>query len=323
MKVIAITVGNEKTASTQYRLLQYHDFLEENGVRIEYIHRGVVDQNTIKAVANADAIFNQKCLFRNTLAKKIISAAKRVIFDFDDALWTRPDKSYSLPAQLRVNARFKTWLRNSDVVLCANQYLADYARTFTGKVRVLPMALDMTQWHPQAEPEGDDKIRIGWAGSPGNLKYLESLDNTLNELCGHYPNLEVMVYCGKKPRLTCPFIHVPFSQGTEPGFVRRLDIGLLPLEDQDFHRGKSPIKAIQYLASGVVVVGNTYGASAEILRPEHGASVSDDWVNKISELIDDIQMRKSMALAGRKFARRHHSAELCRQELLKVIAGDL
>ena len=322
MKLIAITVGGEETASTQYRLIQYHEFLEENGVQVQYIRRNEINQNTVDMVRRADALLNQKCLFNNALAKKIIAAAKRVIFDFDDALWTRPDKPYSLLTQVRVNTRFKTWLRNSDVVLCANEYLANYARKFTNKVQVLPMALDMTQWRPAAPKLGNENtIRIGWTGSPGNLKYLESLDKVLNELCLRYSNLEVMVYCGEKPNLTCPFVHVPYSAGSESDFVRCLDIGLLPLEDQDYHRGKSPIKAIQYLASGVATVGNIYGATAEILRAEHSASVDGDWLEKISELIDNRQKRIAMTLAGLEHAKNCHNTKNIQKKLLKIITN--
>ena len=321
MKLIAITVGGEETASTHYRLIQYHRFLEKKGIQVQYVRRNEINKNTLDLVRDADVLLNQKCLFNNALAKKIIAAANRVIFDFDDALWTRPDKPYSFPTQLRVNARFKTWLRNSDVVLCANQHLENYARKFTDDVRVLPMALDMAQWYPAAEPKHESTIRIGWAGSPGNLKYLESLDQILNELCQRYTSLEVMIYCGKKPNLTCPFVHVPFAPGTEPDFVRCLDIGLLPLENHDYHRGKSPIKAIQYLASGVAVVGNTYGATAEILQTEHSASVDGDWVEKISDLIENTQRRNALRDAGLSYVRRHHNIEICREELLQTITA--
>lgn len=321
VKILVFTIGDLDTASTKFRIAQYQGYLEQIGIEVDYLRRTEVSSRVLKIIDRYDIVINQKCLFNNILANRIIAKAKRVIFDFDDAIWTRPGKPFSFLTQMKVNSRLKVWLQKSDVVLCANQYLGDYAKQYSDKVQVLPMALDMTVWHPAPQKREDGVIRIGWAGSPVNLINVEYLDFVFSELHQRYSNLEVRIYCGKKPELKSAYLYTPFSSGSEPEFVRSLDIGLLPLEDHPFSRGKSPIKAIQYLASGVTAVGNIYGATAEILRPEHSVSVENDWLEKLSALIDDPQKREATSAAGLSFARKVHDAEKCQTRLFEIISA--
>jgi glycosyltransferase involved in cell wall biosynthesis len=184
------------------------------------------------------------------------------------------------------------------------------------------MGVDTSQWRPLAGPP-DETVRIGWSGSPVNLKYLEALDPALMKLRARNPAFTLMVYSGQRPTLECPFEYHRFEPGTEPRFVQRLDIGLLPLKDEEYLRGKSPIKAIQYLACGVPVVGNVVGATAEILKSDWSVAISseDDWVQALDDLIRDRARAGKMGAAGRRFVEQEHDTTICRQLLLDVITG--
>jgi glycosyltransferase involved in cell wall biosynthesis len=322
MKLLVLTIGDPESGSTKYRIVQYEDYLRNNGIEISYVHRDDICARTLDLVAKADVVLNQKCLFNASLSRKIIATAKRVIFDFDDAIWTRPGRPHSFLTRFKVRQRFQPWLKNADLILAANDYLGSYARKFTDRVLVLPMSLDLRQWHP-APREDDGVVRIGWAGSPGNLKYLKQLDDVLSRITGQYANVRVMVYCGKKPELHCPFEYTKFQPGTEAAFTQRLDIGLLPLEDEEYLRGKSPIKAIQYLACGVPVAGNIYGATAEIASPQNSLAISEasDWFQSLSLLIENRTQRKQMGQAGLEFIRATHDMSMLRHQLLALIKG--
>jgi len=263
MKLLVFTIGDPEAGSTKYRIVQYESFLTENDIEVQYVHRDEINSATIGFAKTSDVVLNQKCLFKVSLTKKIIANSKRIIFDFDDAIWTRPGRPHSFLTQRRVDKRFHLWLKNADAVVAANEYLAEYATKYSSNVKVFPMALDLQKWHPGKKAE-DGIIRVGWAGTPGNLKYLKPLEPALKELTSRYTNLKVMIYCGEKPELEFPFEFTPFKPETEPDFIRQLDIGLLPLKDEKYLRGKSPIKAVQYLACGVGVIGNIDGATAEI-----------------------------------------------------------
>jgi glycosyltransferase involved in cell wall biosynthesis len=183
------------------------------------------------------------------------------------------------------------------------------------------MALDTDIWKPGAPRNAGRQVVIGWTGSPVNIPNIERIGPLLALLVKKYPFLRIILSSGQKPSLPCDYEYIPFAPGAEPAFVQRLDIGLLPLTDEEYSRGKSPVKALQYLACGVPVVGNVFGATAEILSPENSiAVISDDqWLNALDQLINDEQRRKSLGEAGRRFVVERHSTGTIRKQLLDTL----
>jgi len=322
MKVLAITIGDAETGSSKFRLFQYRDMLRSRGIELEFIHRDDLDSEAASRAESADLVFNQKCLFRSGLEQRIVDHAKRVVFDFDDAIWTRPDRPHSLLTRLKVRRRFGVWLRHAAPLIAANQYLASYAASQGASPVVLPMALDLSEWRPRPKPD-DGKIRIGWAGSPGNLQYLLKIEPVLKKILDKHPQAQLNVYSGERPRLNVPYEYTPFEPGTEPEFSAALDIGLLPLENDEYLKGKSPIKAIQYMACGVPIIGNAYGATREILTPETGVAVDHDagWCDALERLINNPGERAAFGEAGVQFVREKHDMLKTGQKLAELIKG--
>lgn len=232
--------------STRFRVVNYQSFLEAKGLSVDYVNRQRV---SVSQVQRHDVLFNQKCRLNWLLSWRLRRASPRIVFDFDDAIYTRPRKPYGRFVGSRVRSRLDWWYAHADLVTTSSEYLAAHARRITDRVRVIPMAVDVKIWAP-ATRAGTDKVRIGWAGRPGNLKYLETIESELIAVQRARPQVEYAVYSGERPELALPFHHQAFKPGTEPAFIQSLDIGLLPLPDNEFARGKSPIKAIQYLACG-------------------------------------------------------------------------
>ncbi|MBT3285776.1 MAG: glycosyltransferase [Victivallales bacterium] len=302
MNVLAITIADPETGSTKYRVHQYRDLLAENGMSLATVRRHAPREEFLARVAEADVVLNQKCLLGSRRGRCIWRRTNRVLFDFDDAIYTRPGRPRSLPTRLRVYLRMRYWLRRSMVVVAANEYLATYARRFARRVEVIPMGLDLDAWSPAAEKLAG-RVVVGWAGAPVNLPRIESLGPALQRVVRRHPNVEFRVYSGGCPQLPFPFTHVPYAPGTEPEFVRQLDIGLLPLTDEEHSRGKSPIKSIQYLACGVPVVGNVMGATHEICTPDSTIAVGQgtaEWESAICSLVEDPERRRRLGAAGRQ-----------------------
>lgn len=309
MRSVILTIGDMDAGSTKYRVAQYLPFLEARGFSAEIIQRSAISGAMLGKLSDVGLLWNQKCLFDSSLARKAIRSSRRVLFDFDDAIYTRHGKSYDLVTRFRVERRLRTWLEKADTVTVANGVLADYARQFTSNVQVIPMALDLESWSPR--PHDSDRFNIGWAGSPVNLKYLESIQGALGVVLGNNRAARLMVFSGRTPALQCPFEYYPYRPGQEIDFIRRLDIGLLPLPPEEYTRGKSPIKAIQYLACGVPVVGNIMGATKEILLPENsiGAEDEQDWVGALEALIKNRDRARAMGSAGRRHVEEFHDVK--------------
>lgn len=320
MNILAIISRDLQKGSTKYRIVQYLDFLRSKGINVEFVNRKSIDASVIKRSAQVDLVFNQKCLFRYSLAGKLIAASRRTLFDFDDAIYTRPGKPDSLVTRIRVRRRLHLWLRRSDVVTTSNHFLARYARQYSGSVEIIPMALDLEIWKP-LEKSFDNNITIGWTGAPVNIPLIESLDPVLTFLLKKFPFLKLAVFSGQKPKLNCPFEYHPFRPGYEPAFVQNLDIGLLPLVDEEHSKGKSPIKAIQYLACGIPVVGNVTGATAEILNEENSIAVSteEQWLHALEKLVNNRELAQFMGRAGRKHVEENHDLKSVAKRLLAVL----
>ncbi len=322
MKAITICYGDPETASAKYRFQAYISALKAAGIDLILRYKHEIETicfwNDLKS---ADLIINQKCLLPRSLTDRIISLKKPVIFDFDDALWTRPGKPYSCLTQLKINHRLHNWLQRSTVITVANTILRDYVAHFNAKaqVKIIPMSLDLSVWCPSERPK-NDSIRVGWAGSPGNLPHLQKLESDLINLLQRRPQTEICVYSGQEPRWSIPHQFTPFEPGTEANFVRSLDIGLLPLEDHPYSRGKSPIKAIQYIACGKPVVADMFGASQDILNPSNSTQITPNlpWSVALETLIDNEQLRRQMGAAGRKFAEEHFNLKHTALQIIEL-----
>jgi len=319
LKALVIISRDLDKGSTRYRIVQYAGWLRARNFELEFVHRRDV---TARRVADCDVVFNQKCLPGTFPSRRLLQAARRVVFDFDDAIFTRPGTPFSWWTQWRVNRRFRLWVRGADVVTAANQVLADAARRLKVEPVVLPMALDPAVWKP-APRRDDGTVRIGWAGAPANLPQIERLEPVLAAVLQQHPSARLAILSGRAPRWSLPCEHHPYQPERETPFVQSLDIGLLPLVEDAFTRGKSPIKSLQYLACGVPVVGNVFGATREILQPSHCLPVATDadWIPALASLIRSSDQRAALSNAGRHFVLAHHDMNRVGETLLAALAG--
>lgn len=320
MKVLVIHSRDLDKGSTRFRVVNYIPYLQSQGISVDFVNRKEV---TAAQAREHDVVLNQKCRIGWWAARTLRSASQRLLFDFDDAIYTRPRKPYGPVVGFRVRRRLDWWLAAADLVTTSSDYLAGYARRITDRIRVIPMAVDVDTWHPSPRA-ADDRIRIGWAGRPGNLRFLRAIETPLASLLRARPNVSFAVYSGESPDMAVPMEHTPFHAGTEAAFCQSLDIGLLPLDDTAFTRGKSPIKAIQYLACGVPVVGNVIGAGREIVTNDVGLDVSDHggWLDALIQLVDNAALRRQLGDAGRARIVARHNLATSSTLLLDAITGN-
>ncbi len=324
MKVMAIIPGRIDKPSTRFRWFQYEEELQRLGVEIVYGARRDKARELVAKAMTADVIFNCKCLVDLGLARQLVKLGKRMIFDYDDAIYTRPGKPHGMITRWRVRSRLHFWLKNATVITVPNQVLAQYARRFSPQVAIVPMAVDISQWQP-APKSAAAEVRIGWIGSPANLAYLEPLGAMLESLLETNPQARLSIFCGRKPDWGFSFEYHPFDPQQEAAFVKTLDIGLLPLCYDDFALGKSPIKAIQYLACGVPVVGNIQGGTSEILTSDTSIAINtnEEWETALKRLIADGRLRKRMGETGRAFALNYHDRTKIIRKLYASLTGNM
>jgi glycosyltransferase involved in cell wall biosynthesis len=203
-----------------------------------------------------------------------------------------------------------------------NQYLADYAKKFTEQVVVIPTVVDTEQrFVPQPKSIGG-KVVIGWTGSHTTLPYLESLDPMLAKLQQQY-NFDLMVMANKPPQFAqTKFQFVPWSEQTEVTALQQIDIGIMPLPDDEWTKGKCGFKAIQYMALSKPAVASAVGVNNDIII--HGkngllSGTEKEWIENLSLLLESPGKIKEMGVAARQRIEEYYSLKMAGVAWLAVL----
>jgi glycosyltransferase involved in cell wall biosynthesis len=229
---------------------------------------------------------------------------KPIIYDFDDAIWLQPEKKPSRIYQwIKSYSKVGKICRWAHVVVTGNQYLAAYARKFAKRVEVIPTVVNTEKTFTPGMPPQNEKTIIGWTGSHSTLPYLQNLEALLTRLQNKY-DFELMVMANKPPQLQqLHFYFVPWSEEAEVKELNKIDIGIMPLPDNEWAKGKCGFKAIQYMALQKPAVASAVGVNTEIIDPGVNGflcSTESDWEKALECLLKDEKLRQKMGKAGRR-----------------------
>lgn len=236
--------------------------------------------------------------------KKFRKKGAKIILDFDDAIWLMDvsDANKNLK-WLKRPSKTADILKISDMAIVGNSYLADYARQFNKNVRVVPTTLD-TDKIPVKNHKQGEKVCIGWTGSTTTLKHFELAIPFLIKLREKYPN-KIKIKLISDAAYLSEEIDVSFckwNRETETEDLSEIDIGIMPLPDDDWSRGKCGFKGLQYMSLGIPAVMSPVGVNTEIIHDgENGflAGSEQEWVEKLSKLIESPDLRKNTGEKGR------------------------
>ncbi len=232
---------------------------------------------------------------------------KKIIYDFDDAIWLTDKKNENaLERFIRFRSRVGLICKWSYKVSCGNEYLYNYAKQFNKNVVLNPTTIDTEFLHnpEKFKKEISDKITIGWTGSHSTLKYLKEIEHAIATLEQKYPALQTLVIADKKPDLALQrLVFIPWNKETEAEDLAKIDIGIMPLPNDEWTKGKCGFKALQYMAMEIPCVVSPVGVNTKII--EHGvegyfAASNQEWVTTLDLLINDPGLRKTMGKNGRK-----------------------
>lgn len=235
----------------------------------------------------------------------LLAANPRLVYDLDDAIWAE-QPGVTVPAHEM--ARRRTYLHRvasrARVVSVGNDYLAEYFAGVAGDVAVVPTTIDTDRFRPAQRCGG--RIVIGWVGNPENLGYLEPLGPVFTRLAQALPGRFVLRVVSRWPGsvpMGVPHEFRRWSLEREVEELQGLDIGIMPLADDEWARGKCGFKAIQYMAVGAVAVVSPVGANREVVQ--HGvnglwARTPPDWFDALHRLVVDELERRRLAAAGQE-----------------------
>ena len=337
--VLFLPSGTTLSASSRYRVHQYLEPLRSHGFRIRVLNypqpatrlaRFKYFSRLLMAAATSDIIFIQKRLFPRFLPLLALLRSK-LVYDFDDALFATTSAARQSRRQLendqpsRHNRGLHRALKSCHHVIAGNAYLASYARSLNKHVSVLPTVVDLSRYPARQQRPDSGRICIGWVGNSENLIYLLDLAPVLVGLTQLFANgIQLCVISDRPPRLPSeiPLQYKPWNLDHEVEDLLMFDVGLMPLRDDTWTRGKCAFKAIQYMAIGIPTVASPVGANKDLIQHDVNgflAADQDEWTTTLTRLVKDGDLRQRVGAAGRDTIAERYSLEKTVPRLAEIL----
>jgi glycosyltransferase involved in cell wall biosynthesis len=257
-------------------------------------------------------------------------AAKRggakLVFDFDDAIWLADMSAYNQRFRfLKAPGKIPRVLGAADLVLAGNAYLADYARRFNQSIQIVPTTIDTDAYQPRA-PRPDGPVCIGWSGSFSTIRDFRLAAPTLKRLRVRYGDRVrfKVIGDGSFRDDELGVVGQPWKAETEVADLHDIDVGIMPLPDNEWSRGKCGLKGLQYMALGIPTLMSPVGVNAEIITDGKNGFLprtDEDWERNLAALIEDPALRARIGTAGRLRVVQDYSVNAWRDRYCDLLAG--
>ncbi|MEQ9405269.1 MAG: glycosyltransferase family 4 protein [Cyclobacteriaceae bacterium] len=351
IKVLFLTLHRkDRSPGQRFRHEQYLKYLNENGYEIAYSNMlnstqdrtfygsGNILGKVLIGISSSfkrfkdllragrfdyifiyrDAFFFGTCfewLFKRSGAK--------LIFDFDDSIWLHDENTnQSFFQKLKNPAKTGKIISYCDLIIAGNEYLAEYALQFNRNVVIIPTTIDLEEYS-RIDVKKGEKICIGWSGSFSTIKHFESAIEPLKlirQKFGDRISIKV-IGDGNYENDTLKIKGLPWKKDSEIKDLCEIDIGIMPLPDDNWSKGKCGLKGLQYMALEIPTIMSPVGVNSDIIQDGVNgflASSTKEWVEKLTILIEDPDLRLKMGKAGRKTVEKEYSVEANKEKWLKV-----
>jgi glycosyltransferase involved in cell wall biosynthesis len=258
------------------------------------------------------------------------AAGRRLIWDVDDAIWldtSRAAGGHRL-AVFKGTRRKVRWLAShADHVFAANDYLADFLSRYPAPVSVVPSVVEPRDVPPRDHADRPELV-LGWIGSATTARYLPPITGAVARFARELRerSVRLLVVGGSvTPRAGFVVESVPWSIEAELDALRQMDVGLMPMPDDAWTRGKSAYKALQYMSAGIPVVADDVGVASTVIEPGDAGFVvrtEEEWVEALLTLARDRGLRTRLGQHGRRRVEEHYSVERWAPVVAEILRGD-
>jgi glycosyltransferase involved in cell wall biosynthesis len=347
MRVAAFTKYDREAASTRQRVLQYRPSLAEAGIELD--HYPLLGNAYVRSLATSERWSRTELIA--SYARRLVQLLRRsrydliwvyaelfpylpaaferlvfrsgvpVVYDCDDAFYLAYNESRNPLARALLSGKIERLIGGAAAATCGNEFLRDHAAKLCTNTIVVPTVVDTDIYRPAPRPSSGPPV-IGWIGSPSTWENVRPLLPVLQQVCAVKGARFRVVGAGvraardKFPQMDL----VPWSEATEVAEVQGFDVGIMPLLDAPFQRGKSGYKLIQYMACGVPAIGSPVGVNSSILADGCGilAGTADEWAGALTRLLEDADLRRTIGAAGRARAVKQYSLAVHEPRLIEL-----
>jgi len=337
-----------RSPGQRFRFEQYLEFLQQKGFQCEisfllnekddavfyskgnyfkklliYFKSTAIRRRDVKRSVDFDLVF----IYREALMtgsvrfeRRLKQKGAKLILDFDDAIWVLDVSAGNQNLHwLKRPAKTEDILRMADMVFVGNHFLAQYASRFNHNIKVVPTTIETDVFKPILTEKNPDKICIGWIGSRTTIKHFYLAVPFLQRLTEKFPSLVYFKlisdvnYTGNEIEVS--FCH--WKKDTEIEDLGSIDIGIMPLPDDEWARGKCGFKGLQYMSLGIPSVMSAVGVNKEIIEDGVNgflATTDEEWIQKLSLLITSSELRKNIGEKGRKTVEERYSVNAWKEK---------
>ncbi len=339
-----------RSPSQRFRFEQYIPFLEQNGYTCDFswlvspkddlffyqegyaikkllflIKTYYIRLQDILKANHYDIIFIQReaIMFRSVFFEKILAKKTKIIFDFDDAIWLMDisdgNKKYKW---FKDPSKTSSIIQLSHLIFAGNKYLADYASRFNNNIKIIPTTID-TDYHKKVtDIKPKEKICIGWTGSITTIKHFDMAVPFLIKLKEKFGSQIYFKLIGSETysNESLDLKGTKWQLNTEIQDLSEIDIGIMPLPNTEWAKGKCGFKGLQYMAMEIPTVMSPIGVNTEIIQDNvngYLASNEEEWVEKISNLIVSEKLRTQFGEKGRQSIIEKYSVQSTKKSYLE------
>ena len=344
MRVLILSKYGPLAASTRHRFLQFLPWLASEGIECEvstllddtylrelFEHGRASRVHAIRALVRRIGAmgragrFDVVLLYLESYPYLPVALTRALrwrgipyVYDMDDAIFHRYDQHRSHFVRAALGGKIPEVIRGASEVFAGNRYLADYAGRFNDRVSLVPTVIDPGRYPIVEKRRTNSTFTIGWIGSPSTAPYLHLIEGALREFCSGGRARVVLIGAGPIDLPGVPVEHRAWSETTEVGDLRELDVGVMPLPGSRWAQGKCGFKLIQYMACGIPVVASPTGANLDIVEDEASGLLPTDergWVRAFERLSDDPAERDRMGRRGREIVEASYSTTAVRETI--------
>jgi glycosyltransferase involved in cell wall biosynthesis len=269
-------------------------------------------------------IYREAFMTGTTVFEKLVKrSGAKIVFDFDDAIWKHDiSEGNKGLGWLKRPEKTDDIISLADLVFAGNEYLAQYARRFNKEVVIIPSTIDLDYYRVPPKVSSDNIVTIGWTGSLTTIEHFKTIIPVLKSLKEKFADRIAFKVLGVPQYVNAELgiQGIKWTHETEVRETASFDIGIMPLPDNEWSRGKCGMKGLQYMALEVATVMSAVGVNKDIIKDgENGFLTSSDeeWVEKLSLLIDSKDLRNKLGKAGRKTVEEKYSSAAIKNQYLR------